>query len=398
MSFGESTSSFFPLDTFCLFVFGLPLRTIATGGDPGKRYTGRHRPTRITRPTVTMPASTTKLISLPALTALAALSATQLAAQPPGQTAPPCSGDSYICGQRGPEDLVLLGTDWAVASAYAGTGGVTLIRVADRMSYTAYPAPSAEERLDSSTYADCPGPPDGSRFTTHGVYVVPGGGPAHRLFVVGHGARESIEVFAVDTRSSMPAITWIGCVIAPEPIGLNSVRALPDGGFITTNFNPRGLPMTEMMNGTKNGELWEWHPATGWQEIPSSEAAGANGVELSDDGETLYIAAWGGRSFIRLSRGATPPVRDEVDLGFFIDNIHWARDGRLLGAGQIGGPGRVGQDWKVVKIDPNTLEVEEIYAQGDTPGFGGGTVALEVGDDLWIGSYRGDRIAIIPAP
>ena len=28
----------------------------------------------------------------------------------------------------------------------------------------------------------------------------------------------------------------------------------------------------------------------------------------------------------------------------------------------------------------------------------GGTVALEVGDDIWVGSYTGDRIAIIPAP
>jgi len=34
--------------------------------------------------------------------------------------------------------------------------------------------------------------------------------------------------------------------------------------------------------------------------------------------------------------------------------------------------------------------------QDDKPGFGGGTVALEVGDALWVGSYRGDRIAIVP--
>lgn len=337
-------------------------------------------------------------LSPPILAIAAAFGLAPLAAQPPAPPAPPCTGENYICGQQGPEDLVLLGPDWAVASAYAGTGGVTLIRIADRMSYTAYPADAAGEQLDASTYADCPGPPDASSFTTHGVYVPPGAGPEHRLFVVGHGARESIEVFTVDTRGAMPAVTWVGCVIAPEPIGLNSVRALPDGGFITTNFNPRGVPMTAMMNGTRNGELWEWHPDTGWEEIPGSEAAGANGVELSDDGETIYIAAWGGRSFIRLSRGVTPPVREDLDLGFFIDNIHWARDGRLLGAGQQGEPGQVGQNWKVVKIDPDTLEVEEIYAQDEMPGFGGGTVALEVGDDLWIGSYRGDRIAIVPAP
>lgn len=334
---------------------------------------------------------TTSLI----VSSIATLSLTPLAAQPPGPpAAPPCStADGYICGQRGPEDLVAMGSGWAVSSAISGSGGVTMIRVSDRMSFTVYPSESAVERLDAELYEDCPGPPDSGAFTTHGVYVAPGNGPVHELMVVGHGARESIEVFEVDTGGALPAVTWTGCVIAPDPIGLNSVRALPDGGFLTTNYNPRGTAMQAMMNGDVNGELWEWHPATGWQEVPGSEASGANGVELSDDGETLYIAAWGSQSFIRLSRGTLlPPARDEIPLGFRIDNIHWAKDGRLLGAGQVN------QDWQVVKIDPDTLEVEQIYAQPANAAFGGGTVALEVGNDLWIGSYRGDRIAIVPDP
>ena len=49
----------------------------------------------------------------------------------------------------------------------------------------------------------------------------------------------------------------------------------------------------------------------------------------------------------------------------------------------------------MVKIDPATMKVEQIYAQDDMPGFGGGTVALEVGNTLWVGWYRGDRIAIV---
>ena len=178
-----------------------------------------------------------------------------------------------------------------------------------------------------------------AQFTTHGVYVEPGNGPVYKLFVVGHGARESIEVFRVDTAPATPAVTWLGCVIAPDPIGLNSVRGLPDGGFITTNFLPRGgtrEATQRMLGGERNGELWEWHTASGWQKVPGSEAAGANGVELSDDGKTLYVAAWGSQSFFRLSRGATPPKRDEIPLGFRVDNIHWARDGSLFAVGQAG--------------------------------------------------------------
>lgn len=305
----------------------------------------------------------------------------------------------FVCGQEAPEDLVVLpGEEWVVASAYAGGGGVRLIRIEDGMSFTAYPAATAEERLDADTYPDCPGPPRGT-FTTHGLSVLPGEGPAHRLFVVGHGDRESIEIFDVDTAPAMPSITWIGCVIAPDPIGLNSVRGLADGGFVTTNFLPRDgerAAMMRMMQGETNGELWEWHTDSGWAKVPGSDAAGANGVELSDDGRTIYMAAWGSQSFARISRGGADVSRDEISLGFRVDNIRWARDGSLLAVGQ--GTGDNAQVWQVVKVDPETLEVRDVMSRQNNDVFTAGTVAVEVGDDLWVGSFRGDRIAIVPAP
>jgi hypothetical protein len=338
-------------------------------------------------------------MSIALVVLLASVSSLPLAAQPPpSPPPPPCtSAANVVCNQEAPEDLVALGPQWIVAGAYSGAGGVRLIRVSDRTSHMAYPAAAAVNRPDTRTYPDCPGPPGaaGATFTTHGVYVEPGNGPTYKLFVVGHGARESIEVFTVDTAPATPAVTWLGCVIAPDPIGLNSVRGLPDGGFITTNFLPRGTPREatqRMLGGERNGELWEWHTATGWQKVPGSEAAGANGVELSDDGKTLYVAAWGSQSFFRVSRGATPPVRDEIPLGFRVDNIHWARDGSLFAVGQAG------TSWKAVKVDPRTLTVRDVVTVPDAPEFGAGTALVEVGNTLWVGSFRGNRIVIVPAP
>ena len=323
----------------------------------------------------------------------------QLSAQPqPG--CEPRSDMEFVCGQRAPEDLVVLpGSEWVVASAYSGSGGVELIRVSDRATSTVYPAETAIERLDTETYPDCPGPPAAGEFTTHGLSVLPGSDSVHRLFVVGHGARESIEILEVDAGSGTPSITWIGCVVAPDPIGLNSVRGLSDGGFVTTNFLPRSgerSAMARMMEGEENGELWEWHTDTGWMQVPGSEASGANGVELSDDGNTLYMAAWGSQSFARLSRGQTQVTREDVALKFRVDNIRWARDGSLLAVGQ--GTGENAQVWQVVKIDPETLAVSEVMNRQNNDVFVAGTVAVEVGEDLWVGSYRGDRIAIVPAP
>jgi len=337
------------------------------------------------------------------LTGLAVVIAWSLcvSAQTPTDCRP--AGDvQFVCGQQGPEDLVVLpGAQWVVASSFGGSGGLYLIRASDRMSSLAYPGATPLERLDAKTYATCPGPPNAAakaKFLTHGLSIEAGNNSVHRLFVVVHGSRESVEVFEIDARPATPTFTWIGCAVAPDPVGLNSVRGLPDGGFVATNFLARGIDAAsreKMMAGDKNGELWEWHTGTGWQKIPGSEAAGANGLEISNDGRWFYVAAWGSQSFFRLSRGQTPPKRDEIPLGFRVDNIRWAADGSLLAAGQGGTPGA--QTSNIVKINPETLAVRDVIREPASATFGAGTVAVEVGSQIWVGSFRGDRIAIFPA-
>ena len=78
-----------------------------------------------------------------------------------------------------------------------------------------------------------------------------------------------------------------------------------------------------------------------------------------------------------------------------MDNIRWAADGSILAAGQSMGaaPATV-----VVKIDPNTLAVKEVLRHANIPAFSNGTVAVEVGKTYWVGTFRGDRLAIFPMP
>jgi hypothetical protein len=315
----------------------------------------------------------------------------------------PVGNVRFVCGQRAPEDLVALpGSQWIVAGAFAGAGGINLINVRDHTTTLAFPTATSRERLDAKTYNACPGPPDAAdkaKFATHGLALRAGNNSIHTLYAVHHGARESIEVFEVDARGKTPALTWIGCAVVADPIGLNSVVALPDGGFIATDFLARGIDAAargRMLAGENNGALWEWHTSTGWKMIPGSEAAGANGLEISKDGKWLYVAAWGSQSFFRLSRGQTPVKRDSIPLGFRVDNIRWAPDGSILAAGQ-GGMAPM-QASVVVKINPDTLAVQEIIRHPNSAEFGAGTVALQIGKEIWVGSFRGDRIAIFPAP
>jgi topoisomerase IA-like protein len=124
-----------------------------------------------------------------------------------------------------------------------------------------------------------------------------------------------------------------------------------------------------MQAGEKNGELWEWHTKTGWKIVPGSEASGANGIEISKDGKTFYMAGWGNQVFIRLSRGATPVRRDEIPIGFRLDNLRWAPDGTtLIGAGQqVAADGAAVVASRVVRIDPKTLKVFAKHYQTQAP-------------------------------
>jgi hypothetical protein len=302
-----------------------------------------------------------------------------------------------VCDQSGPEDLAIVpGGQWVMSSGLQGNGAIRLNSVRDSSATVLFPSPSSKTRPDTSTYKSCPGPLDAAgqkAMKTLGLYLRPGARSVHKVFVVNHGSRESIEVFELDASAVSPTLTWIGCAVAPDPIGLNAVVGLPDGGFIATNFHSRideAAELKKMRAGEKTGEVWEWHPASGWKIVPGSEDSGPNGLEISKDGKWLYVGGWGKQSLVRLSRGVTPVKRDAVVVGFHIDNVRWAPDGTLFAAGQ----GE--QTSNVAKVNPDTLKSEEIIRHRDDDAFRIGTTAVQVGNEIWLGSVFGDRIPRVP--
>src|SRR5262245_30221880 len=317
----------------------------------------------------------------------------------------PLGNVQFICGLVGPEDLVSVpGSDWVIASGDAAPGAITLVNVRDKTTTPLYPNPAMTQRLDAKTYDSCPGPIDTEekdKFRAHGLSIRPGKNSVHTLYVVHHGNRESIEVFEFDARGKPPSLTWVGCAVAPDPIGLNPVVWLPEGGFVSTNFQPRGAARgrANMQAGERNGELWEWHTGTGWKIVPGSEASGANGIEISKDGKWFYMGGWGTQTFIRFSRGQTPVKRDEIPVGFHLDNLRSAPDGSLIAAGQeipAGADGFGMAISRVIKINPTTLKVQEIVRYPYNEVFNFSTVAIQVGKEMWVGSVRCDKIARFP--
>ena len=324
-------------------------------------------------------------------------------APPPGFTvygAAPCEpvGEiQFICDLISPEDLAILpGSEWVIASGAQEGGRIHLVSVGDKTTTVLFPRPLHNERLDTTTYPTCPGPlaPEEQEvFRAHGLYLKPGQDGVHTLYVVHHGTRESVEVFEVDAQAMPPGLTWVGCVPALSTLRLNSVVALPDGGFAATS-------------GPTN-DVWEWQTGTGWTRIPGSEGTAPNGLEISQDGRWMYIAGWSEEKLTRISLGQTPVQKEVVALGFRPDNLRMSLDGSVIfAAGHTDKDGRsiteprepLRETSNVAEIDPQTLEVRRIFEHPAMDGFVASNTATRVGTEMWLGSYRGDRIAYFPAP
>ena len=194
-------------------------------------------------------------------------------------------------------------------------------------------------------------------------------------------------MFEVDA-SGRPTLTWVGCAVAPDPLRLNGVVALPGGGFATTS------PGT--------GDVWEWQTASGWTQIPGSEGTAPNGLEVSADGRWLYIAGWAEQKLTRLSRGQTPVQKDVIQLEFRPDNLRMSLDGTVIfaaGHSGIQDPRRPLEEFSnVARIDPDTLAVQLVFQHPALEGFVASTTAIQIGDEMWLGSHRGERVAYFPAP
>ncbi|HYZ42814.1 MAG TPA: SMP-30/gluconolactonase/LRE family protein [Stellaceae bacterium] len=319
----------------------------------------------------------------------------------------------FVCGPLNSEDLVQVpGTGWIVASGMDGGaagshGSLHLVNSRDKSWKALFPVGNPQLRWDKATYGDCPGEPELSKFSAHGLNLRHGKDGVDTLYVVNHGGREAIEIFDLDTKGAEPIITWVGCAVMPSHTWPNSVAPLPDGGMVVTDmFDPGDQKAQDKLaTGENTGAVYEWHPHKGFAMVPGSQFSGDNGIEVSRDGKWIYVAAWGNKSVVRLARnggGSTKP--ETLSVGFLADNLRWAPDGKLVLAGQDTAAKQVfscfeshetrcTQPWRIVKWDTAAMKIDPLISEKGNPEFGDATVGLQVGDDMFVGTFRGERIA-----
>ncbi|WP_129648034.1 hypothetical protein [Peristeroidobacter agariperforans] len=348
--------------------------------------------------------------SLSAVAMLAALcSLTGAASERHAASRTDCPSDeraAYICDVRNAEDLLAIrNTPWVLAGRLTKPpteGGFYLI---DTRSGSARSVAPDFKRPTAPIYADCPGAPGKDQFAAHGIAIRYGAGSTHELYAVNHIGRESIEIFDLQVSAAEPKLTWKGCVVVPPAVMPNSVAPVPGGGFVVTSFGIRTDAETyqKAMVGGISGFVAKWAPGAGWSEVPGTQFSANNGIAVSEDGKRLFVTGWGDRSLHVISLGEIPYTHQTVALGaVHPDNIRTMADGRLLITGQAAPPTEIFAcanrsscevGFKVLAVDPVSLSIEVLLDEPGSPTFGGASAAIRVGDELWVGTFSGSRIA-----
>lgn len=335
---------------------------------------------------------------------------------PEGTTAALSAGDwteTLVPGPEKPEDLVALESGALVVSGMGGdpgsgdgpAGSLYSLDPESRALEGLWPTGDLEVDHDEGRFADCSEPPAAEDASPHGLGREVADDGTEYLYVVNHGEREAIEVFTVGGKSEAPSLTWVGCSELPEGAFGNGVAPDPDGdGFYVTHFLDTSDMMAQFERafaGQETGHVLHWSPDTGWSTVKGTEMSTPNGIAVSEDGTSLYVASWGGREIVEVDVESGEHLAS-TSIELMPDNLRATDDGTLLVTGQVidefetfvqyeSGERTPEDRYDVYELDPETFAVERI-AHGTPEGFGNPTTAVQVKGGLLVGSVAGENI------
>lgn len=327
-----------------------------------------------------------------------------------------------FCHFSNPEDLELLPDGHTLIVSQAGDidgrrpGSLALFDSRDE-SITRLPVfiREAEQNWGSP---NCPGAP-GERFSPHGIHLSQRDDDTLQLLVVNHGGRESVEYFEVSEAASSWSLNWRGCVEGPAGSFFNDVTALPQGGFLVTHMFPKSNPRVGAIGieplkaalGMKTGSVLHWDGSR-YDEMKGSKSPFPNGIAVNSTGDSVFLNSYMGDEVLKISfpegelLGSASIRRP--------DNSHWTATGELLIASQ-NAPSldtlacfdpepdteACGAAFDIVRLNPDTMAATSVFSHHGAP-MGAASVAIEVEDALYLGSFTGNRIvkvrpAVVPA-
>jgi hypothetical protein len=318
----------------------------------------------------------------------------------------PASGMTPYCDFSNPEDMVIIAGAEKLLVSEMGVfmqdtpGSLSLL---DLASGQKQPIKINWER-QGEPWGDnhCP-QPQSTLFSPHGIDLMTRTDGKQQLLVVNHGGRESVEFFELSPLNNEWQLHWKGCALPPDEPFINDVAGLNDGGFLVTHMWDKNqaywMLMFKYLLGINTGWVWEWQPQSGFKKLAGSSGTAPNGIVVSEDNSMVYVNLYGDNKTIKIDR-----VSGRLVGEFAIqqpDNITIDEDDNLWVASHKHNP--ITQDcaevvagpcllpFEIIKVDTKSMQTEVILSHSGVPA-GYSTVALKVGNKIYMGSAYGDRI------
>lgn len=323
------------------------------------------------------------------------------------------NGVEVFCGfPSGPEDIVPVPPDnrFLIVSRLTFLNpqpGVFSLFDTQTQSRSDLPVHMGEAQDQDWGDPDC-APPPSLDFDSHGLWMhrLPEG--ILQLLAVTHYPREAIEMFEVVTNRRdrrQKLLLWRGCLVPPENSYANDVAVTSEGRVVFTRMFELGTSIWQLLLrnalGLSTGWLWSWTKDGGYQRIPNTDGLMPNGVAVGDDPNRVFVNYYSGDMRVYDLRSGEMLKEYEVQSP---DNLY-VHDGHVYIASHENTTGEglacEGREtscplpYAIHRVNVDTLEGKKVFSHPGTP-FGVATVAVPVGDWVWMGSYIGDRIARVP--
>ncbi len=230
-------------------------------------------------------------------------------------------------------------------------------------------------------------------FQPHGISLYIAENGSRRLFVINHGnSEQAVDIFDVGEGALQEVTTVTGellrspndlVAVSPDAFYFSNDHRFLADDFMRPFEDFLGLPMTDAV----------FYDGTSFRSVAPS-IKGANGINVSADGETVYLSAARGSALHVYNRDTASgdlTYQKTIGLPGMPDNIELLPDGQLLVAlhpkafdllAHFADPVQTAPS-QVVKVDPESGDVETIF--------------LSLGDDLSAastGAIYDDRLII----
>jgi hypothetical protein len=318
-----------------------------------------------------------------------------------------------ICGLQTPEDIAALQDGRHLlfsnfGGMHKGSGYLSLFDTASDTSTRLFPPVSGTVGTADADWGEkhC-APPPLDNFGNHGTHLHQLADGRWRYLVVNHGGRETVEMFEVLGEGAGTTLAWRGCVPAAPDTYMNDVVGLANGDLIYTRMFHNAGKLEQLLGalGKTTGDLWRWNRETGLRVLPATRSGQPNGIEISPDEKYVYANIYFEEEVWKIDV-ETGEVVGKAYVGSGGDNSAWGSDGRLWVVTHPEGVVNLlscferqsepcGARFEIVAVDPDTLATESLFVHRGAP-MGAATVAVPQAGQVWIGSFVGDRLLVVP--